>query len=767
MTGRIPRVGLAAILAPVLLSFSPALRQDPAPAADPAADLVAKLKSKADLADPTIVNQLGLMRTRPALEGLLDAYTGMQTVWMRREIVRALHLFDGVPDAEMPAVQRLMDIATQDPEPELRRAALDGLGQCKSKGKDFLELIVTSGADDDVREHAMELHVGMATAEDHAWYRELYKPKTDEKADKEKKGPKEKSKEKPKGVKDLRAGANKDPKKKGDEAPAEPAKIKALDGIRRRAFEVIVSDLSPEELVEAVTDRAYEIRKDAIEELDKRQDKRTLELASAMLAKPTPLDSDAFNPKTMERADVRVVAAKVVARLSGTKVSTDFIKRATATETPEELRRGIAEILAGFKDPAVNRELLGLLGRSHEREKLFVLHAVGGMQDEKIDRAIEKMLFDREIEVVIAACKTLADRKDKDAIPQLQKLVGKVGKEKPIARAALDAMATLRSGDPKWIDELLAMTKGEDPDIRNMALQELGRTSDPKFLPKIVEALDDKEWSTRLAALDALESMKTKDAIPPIIARMGKEEGRMLAEFSAVLYRLTGQPFEDNAAAWDNWWKQGGEKFELLTPEKLAKVKASADDWRLKQATRVQSKFFGIRIVSHKVIFVVDVSGSMDRPVENFEGKSGMSRIEVAKVETDKAIQSLEAGSFFNIITFSTGVDHWVDGGLKAASQKNRDEAQAYIDKTGAGGGTSTYDALREAFKDPDVDTIFIMSDGEPTTGDETDPLVIREHVKQWNEHRGIVINAIAIGGKHDVLQWLAEDSGGTYKSYD
>lgn len=767
MTGRTSRVGLAALLAPILLSLSPGLRQDPAPGADPTADLVAKLKGKADLADPTIVNQLALLRTRAALEGLLDAYTGMQTVWMRREIVRALHLFDGVPDAEMPAVQRLMDVATQDPEPELRRAALDGLGQCKSKGKDFLSLIVESGADDDVREHAMELHVAMSNADDHAWYRQLYKPKTDEKADKEKKGPKEKSKEKPKGVKDFRAGANKDPKKKGEEAPAEAQKIKAIDGIRRRAFEVILSDLTPDELVEAVTDRAFEIRRDAIEELDKRQDKRTLDLASAMLAKMTPKDSDGFTPKTMERADVRVAAAKIVARLSGPKIATEFIKLAVKDETPEELRRGIAEILAGFKDPAVNREILAQFGRGHEREKLFVIHAVTGIQDEKIDKAIEKMLFDREMEVVIAACKALADRNDKDAIPQLQKLVGKIGKEKPIARAALDAMTTLRSGDPKWIDELLAMTKGEDPDVRNMALQQLGRTSDKKFLPKIVEALDDKDWSTRLAALDALEAMKTKDAIAPIIARMGKEEGRMLAEFSAALYRMTGQPFEDNAAAWDNWWKNAGEKFELMTPEKLAKVKASADEWRLKQATRVQSKFFGIRIVSHKVIFVIDVSGSMDRPVENFEGKSGMSRIDVAKAETDKAIQSLEAGSFFNIITFSTGVDHWVEGGLKAASQKNRDDAQAFIDKTGAGGGTSTYDALKEAFKDPDVDTIFFMSDGEPTTGEETDPVIIREHVKQWNEHRGIVINAIAIGGKHDVLQWLAEDSGGTYKSYD
>jgi HEAT repeat protein/uncharacterized protein YegL len=760
MNRSIPRLGLAALLVAVLLTqrrVSGTTRQDPPAGGDQVADLVSKLKAKGDLADPKLIQDLAGLRTRAALDALLDVYPAMNTVWMHREIIRALHQFDGVADAELPALQRLMDVATQDPEPELRRAALDGMGECKSKGKDFLSLIIKSPADDEVREHAMELHVALADASDHAWYRELYKPKAEEKGDK---------KEKPKQGRER--FAHKDAKKKPDEAPPEPRTARALDGIRRRAFEVILPDLTADELAEAVLDHSHEIRQGSLEELERRQDKRALDLANAALARPTPNDTDGFNPKVMERADVRVAAAKIVARISGSKIAGDFIKRGTNADTPEELRRGLAEILAGFNDPAVNRDLASQLGKGHEREKLFFLHAVSGVKDEKIDRAIEKMIFDREPEVVIAACKVLAARNDKDAVPQLQKLLGKTGKEKALARAGLDAIVVLRSGDPKWIDELLAMTKSEDEDVRNMALQALGQTTDKKHLPKLVEALDEKDWSTRLAALDALENLHTKEALPAIIARMAKEDGRMLAEFSAVLYRLTGMPFEDNAAAWDNWWKQSGAAFELITPEKLARIKASAEELRLKQATRVQSKFFGIRIVSHKVLFVLDVSGSMERPLEGeFEGKNGSTRIEVLKSETDKALKSLEAGSFFNIFTFSSGVTRWIEGGLQAASQKNRDDAQAFIDKTGAGGGTSTYDALREAFKDPDVDTIFLMSDGEPTTGEETDPIIIREHVKQWNEHRGIVINAIAIGGKHDILQWLAEDSGGIYKSYD
>ena len=89
------------------------------------------------------------------------------------------------------------------------------------------------------------------------------------------------------------------------------------------------------------------------------------------------------------------------------------------------------------------------------------------------------------------------------------------------------------------------------------------------------------------------------------------------------------------------------------------------------------------------------------------------------------------------------------------------------VEKLGPFGGTNLYGALRDAFADPDVDTIFVMSDGEPSVGDVVDPLMIRENVAAWNEHRGIVLNTIAIGGQFQILEWLAEDSGGTHVKYE
>ena len=73
---------------------------------------------------------------------------------------------------------------------------------------------------------------------------------------------------------------------------------------------------------------------------------------------------------------------------------------------------------------------------------------------------------------------------------------------------------------------------------------------------------------------------------------------------------------------------------------------------------------------------------------------------------------------------------------------------------------------MKAAFDDPDVDTIYVLSDGEPTAGGVTDPHGIREDVQFWNKHRGVEIHTIAVGGSLEVLEWLAADSGGTYVRY-
>jgi Mg-chelatase subunit ChlD len=204
------------------------------------------------------------------------------------------------------------------------------------------------------------------------------------------------------------------------------------------------------------------------------------------------------------------------------------------------------------------------------------------------------------------------------------------------------------------------------------------------------------------------------------------------------------------------------EAFEIISLAKLEDVRAAQELRRLKEVTN--ARFFGIRIVSHRVIFILDVSGSMEEKMRlQVEGETALTRMAVARRELIAAIQGLARGALFNLITFSSGVDSWLEGGVASADTVSREEAEAFVARQIPGGGTNLYEAIQLAFEDPDVDTIFILSDGEPSVGEVVDVGQIREEVARWNEHRKIKINTIGVGLKLKILEWLSEDSGGRH----
>jgi Mg-chelatase subunit ChlD len=198
----------------------------------------------------------------------------------------------------------------------------------------------------------------------------------------------------------------------------------------------------------------------------------------------------------------------------------------------------------------------------------------------------------------------------------------------------------------------------------------------------------------------------------------------------------------------------------------LWRLQQEEETRRLTQATK--NTFYNLRIVSHRVIFIIDVSGSMNEPTRSASfGRPGEARIEVAKRELLKCIDALDKDALFNLVVFSGGVDRWLDDGVAESKSAERAAAKSFVSRLGADGGTNLYGALATAFADPDVDTIYVLSDGEPSVGDVIDPAEIRSRVFRWNEHRGIVIHTIAIGGSFRILEWLAADSGGSHVKFD
>ncbi|MEZ6037459.1 MAG: HEAT repeat domain-containing protein [Planctomycetota bacterium] len=683
--------------------------------------LIAQLKKEKDDADLAIVQQIARAGSREAAIGLAEAYDAVATLLFRREICKELQRFANVTEAQQPALDKLAQIAGSAEDEVLRDTALHGLGLSPTVGKQLLRQIVASKASDELREPAMRQHVKLADAGDVDWYRELWNLEQKQKKD-----------------------------DKGEIAPPE------LDAIRQLAFEGLLKHLSEAELIDAVKNerRDPKIRRRALEWMDRQKLPKAADTAAWVLGRVDFPGAD------------RAEAARIVYDHDGAKAVGKFLELAKKRDdqTPGDLRVALAALVARCSDDGVQKKVKKLVGKGKPFEKVFALQATADLKDDKLVAAIRKELGDKDPAVRAAAAAALGARRDRDALPQLRALLASP-QDPGDARAALEAINAIEGPMSAWLKELAGLCTSPDRDVRNAAIEVLGKARDKRQLDVLLQALEHDDWSTRAAAVAALLPLRDKKTVAPLVQRIQKETGRMKKLVADALWQLTAQPFDEDAARWQSWWQAAAADFEIATEKQLDEAKKTRERRLLTQRTVTPAKFFGIQVESHRVIFVLDVSGSMLEAMygRTYNGRPA-ARIDVAKQELTQAIEHLDAGALFNVFVFSNGVDRWLKTGIGAATSADRKDALTWVERLGASGGTNLYDSLRAAFADPDVDTIFLLSDGMPTAGDVIDPFGIRQAVADWNRHRKVVINAIAIGGSLEVLEWLAKDSGGSYR---
>jgi HEAT repeat protein len=715
----LPIPELLLLLAPALTRAVPGPQESAAALEqDSAAALVEEIVSRGEEADPDRIRELANLRTEEALDGLLAAYGVMQSIYMRRVVLQGLVLFDEVPGLERRALQTILDAATTSAEAEMRAIAVDLLAGCANYGKAFLAMIVESAADDDARELALRHHAGDPRPEDFVWYRELV--------------------------------ANGGSKRR---APAEDGTVaqrpRRLEALRAIAFNALRGSLSVGELATFHADRNEEVRGLALEELGSRADPTALEMARSALEQVSASPRD------------RLRAARILLGAEGPRIAERLIRVASDTSS-EELAFGIADLLADTGDAGIEAELAKLVGQGKGLALRFSMRAARSLDDPAVDAALTELATHRDPATRRDALALLAERRAQAALPRLEKLLDQA--KHGDLPDLLTTIGAIRGNEPEWLARLETYAESEGLDVRNGVLAALGGTGDPRWLPTLAAGLESEAWSTRLAAARAIEAVRVRQSVWLLVNQLEKESGRLALEISEMLFRLTGKPFGRNAGLWAEWWRNEGFELDPLDPAELEKVEREAESRRLREVTR--STFFGLRILSERVGFVIDVSGSMLEPTRGrYIDEQGEPRIEKAKAELLRALEGLERTALFNIVTFSDGTDSFAERSQEV-NAKTLASAQEFVRGLGAHGGTNLHAALSVALEDPDIDTIYVLSDGEPTVGDIVDPGAIRAAIARKNRHLGVVFHCIAVGGKLHLLEDLARDSGGTYVQF-
>jgi HEAT repeat protein len=460
-------------------------------------------------------------------------------------------------------------------------------------------------------------------------------------------------------------------------------------------------------------------------------------------------------------------------------------------EKAYDAQRAVLERIADLRTAEARRELALLLerhGRADRRRAILVLSAIarrGGPED--VDEAIAWVERTRDplltelLDRVVAAALEPATREHlrstalRRATPPIKGLLarglGATGDrantvplllllKEPDVRVRVEALGALGAlEDDRALSSMTVFLHDGDARIREATARALGALGCPRAGPFLLKALDDESALVAESAALSLARLEDASAIGPLIERLGRTidtDLRLADAMIRALHAITGKAFDTNVSEWRAWWAVAGTR---------PWVKPSADPGGV---TVAGARYYGFPVRSSRVVFVLDVSRSM----------GWNERLEVAQDELVQVLEQLPRTTSFNVLSFSDEVEPWMEG-LVAAIPAHVRRAIAFVKARRPLNGTGTYDALLRTLRDPDVDTIFFLSDGFPTVGAVVDGELILAEVREWNRYRRVRIHAVALvqgeppaafAGTEDhdravdFMRRLASDNDGLFK---
>lgn len=441
---------------------------------------------------------------------------------------------------------------------------------------------------------------------------------------------------------------------------------------------------------------------------------------------------------TPEEEPLVKYASVTVLQVAGGVASTRVFVAVAATPDPT-LRRLLSEALGSMTDDKSAAEIYAALRHPDPSVRAVMARALGKLKHASAGDRLAEPLKDKNIEVRTAALEAVAERKEKNAEAVLQRESQSSNEES--AAVAIGLLAGFPT--PATLQVLLKLAGQYKPGLSIPALDALAELHSEEALPTFEHALKVKEWPVRVAAIRGLARLHRKESVELLVDRVDKEEGRVLAEIVDALRGLTGKPFGYAPGQWKEWWTGAREAF--IPPDKARAIELS-------QAGT--TTYHGVPVLSTRMVFLVDISGSMSEVTGN------ESRIEQSKKELLRVLSQLGPSAQVNMIFFDDRIEPWRKGLVPIKT--NLKEAQSLISKVAPRGQTNIFDALEFAFSHKEADTIYLLSDGDPTNGRVIEPDDILRETRKLNRLRQIVIHTISFGASR-FMKLLAEQNGGQY----
>lgn len=308
-----------------------------------------------------------------------------------------------------------------------------------------------------------------------------------------------------------------------------------------------------------------------------------------------------------------------------------------------------------------------------------------------------------------------------------------------------------------------------------------------------ISALGRTTWRADMVLVSLLDDFRTVEAVPALIAVLeqfqrhpedvasGKLSGLLQFRVHELLVGMTGAVFSaDDPASWRSLWEREKDKLVVATQSAPRQAPGSG--------TSAQG-FVGIPVEGTRVVFILDLSGSMEWPMD--DGGQRTRRLDYAKRELLKAVDALAPNAMFNLVTFNGDdeAEAWSKE-LVVANERSKRRFARFVEKLRPLGGTNLWSGMEKALGiktlvygnhyETTVDEIFLLSDGAPSVGDVMDPVEILRLTREINRFKEVRINTVFISSRtppevmaaqqnlslspKELMRRMARENGGKFR---
>lgn len=462
-------------------------------------------------------------------------------------------------------------------------------------------------------------------------------------------------------------------------------------------------------------------------------------------------DLRAPRPET-RRSVVRKLAAL------GERKAWDLVVRALADDDPMVADEAQV-VLGAITDRKLAADLLGPTGLRAKDEwvRLRVAETFGRMPIEIDAEDLTRGIVHGDAR---EAATTRTILWSIERLARAKRLGGDVGKAyraaERIARSRGDpelrgaALQAIHAIDPLEAREMVVQWLEEgDGALRCAALVAVATWTEQECLTTSERLLDDPDPRVRAQAIENLEAQSSRAAMLALVRRMGIEpRGRLKWGILAYLRARSGEDFGLDAEKWQAW----AQKIEgrLATGE--------GRGVRLGPVGQTNVSFAGMNLVSDRVCFLIDFSGS------TWQTKIGeKTRKQVLDLKLREALEALPAGTGFNVMPYTNDPIPW-EKRLQSSDKSSVKRALDFFERCSQSGRGNFYDAALLALEDPEVDTILVLTDGVPTGGHRWNLELMVELLVERDRFRKVAFDSILVDApwsKRKLWEDLARRTGG------